>query len=499
MGPEASRQRRLRRHAVEKLRRVAALVSVVSPRYVGPNGDSRNCRVLPRGRGARRRACAGQGADLQGAQDLSAGAASAELRPARLRVLQSRSDDRQVRELDEIFGAEAERDFWLKLDDLAHDVCGLLEMVRPLPTTRAVRRRRLPGGDDHRLARRARGPSPRSAAARTHGPSRSSAPRRGIRSRGRRARVSRSMPALDPPDRQNLQPRARGSEVSLIDLQNELAIERAGVGQFSRLLWIPPAIDRSTTTAAEGGRAPASIRATRGADLLETPLEALRTLVHPPQPTTPAPNDRAAARKEPPSVYLIYDSRDADVIAPWVDFLFKDFEVIQPLFDGDEAEMRELPRGEPANLRRRGRSSTAPRTSAGCGGKLREVQKSVGYGRTKPMPTVGICLIAPRTPEKNEFRTHEAIVIPQWDGCLPILAAFLSRLEPGGRNARVTANRKRCLTRFRACGPSSPTKTISFSVAKEKPTSCCAGCVHSDSCRWSARLGAASHRWSVPG
>ena len=33
----------------------------------------------------------------------------------------------RVRELDEIFGAEAERDFWLKLDDLAHDMCRLLE------------------------------------------------------------------------------------------------------------------------------------------------------------------------------------------------------------------------------------------------------------------------------------------------------------------------------------------------------------------------------------
>src|SRR4029453_18493798 len=27
------------------------------------------------------------------------------------------------------FGPEAEKDFWLKLDDLAHDMCGLLEML----------------------------------------------------------------------------------------------------------------------------------------------------------------------------------------------------------------------------------------------------------------------------------------------------------------------------------------------------------------------------------
>jgi hypothetical protein len=34
-----------------------------------------------------------------------------------------------VRELDEVFGPEAQRDFWIRLDDLAHDICCLLEMV----------------------------------------------------------------------------------------------------------------------------------------------------------------------------------------------------------------------------------------------------------------------------------------------------------------------------------------------------------------------------------
>src|SRR5262249_6115436 len=38
-------------------------------------------------------------------------------------------DTGRCRELDEIFGPEAQRDFWLKLDDLAHDMCGLLELL----------------------------------------------------------------------------------------------------------------------------------------------------------------------------------------------------------------------------------------------------------------------------------------------------------------------------------------------------------------------------------
>ena len=40
---------------------------------------------------------------------------------------QGRSGTGKVRELNEIFGPDAEREFWLKLDDLAHDICRLLE------------------------------------------------------------------------------------------------------------------------------------------------------------------------------------------------------------------------------------------------------------------------------------------------------------------------------------------------------------------------------------
>ena len=51
--------------------------------------------------------------------------------------------------------------------------------------------------------------------------------------------------------------------------------------------------------------------------------------------------------------------------------------------------------------------------------KFRELQKIAGYGRTKPAPVVAVCLLPPKTPEKERFRTHEAIVVPQWDGLSP--------------------------------------------------------------------------------
>ena len=39
-------------------------------------------------------------------------------------------DTASVREFDQAFGPEAQSDFWLALDDLAHDIAGVLEDLR---------------------------------------------------------------------------------------------------------------------------------------------------------------------------------------------------------------------------------------------------------------------------------------------------------------------------------------------------------------------------------
>jgi hypothetical protein len=130
-------------------------------------------------------------------------------------------------------------------------------------------------------------------------------------------------------------------------------------------------------------------------------------------------------------VYLIHDQRDTQAIAPWADFLFTDFEVIGPAFDGDEADARAY---HEENLR----IADGVVIFYGAGSeswlrrKVREVQKSAGYGRTKPEPEIGICLIAPRTPEKERFRTHKGILLPQWDGLAPDpWQPFVARLKGG--------------------------------------------------------------------
>jgi hypothetical protein len=57
------------------------------------------------------------------------------------------------------------------------------------------------------------------------------------------------------------------------------------------------------------------------------------------------------------------------------------------------------------------------------------VKKSVGYGRASP-PVVAVGVIGESTPEKERFRTHEAMLIPQWTGFSPdLLQPFMDRVR----------------------------------------------------------------------
>ena len=99
------------------------------------------------------------------------------------------------------------------------------------------------------------------------------------------------------------------------------------------------------------------------------------------------------------------------------------------MFQGDEEEIREY---HEENLRSCDGALILFGSANECWlrRKLRELQKSRGYGRTKPMPTIAISLLPPKTADKERFRTHEAMVIPQWEGFSPeTLQPLISRMK----------------------------------------------------------------------
>jgi hypothetical protein len=441
---------------VERLKRVAILVSVISPRYLKSEWTIRELNEFCL-------AAANQGrvhvSNKARVFKVLKTPVPLDKTPAELRGVLGYEffnvdpETGKVRELDEIFGPEAQRDFWIKLDDLAHDIVHLLEAMEADESADGV------ASVEPGAASPATQETVFLAQCTADLREQREALKRDLQQQGYEVLPAQPLPhEVDEACafiRENLA-RSRmsihligrnyglvpeGGQTSLPEVQHELATERAAQGRFARLIWIPDGlqvVDERQKNVIDALRLDPRIR--DGADLLETIFEDLRTLMQDwlakaqtPPPAAAAAPATADAATTPPRLYLIADQRDAAALTPWSHALFEDrIEVALPIFDGDEAEIREY---HEENLA----TCDGVLLFYGAGNelwlrrKLRELQKAAGYGRTKPQPLVGICLIGPRTPEKDQFRTHDAMVVPQWDGCaLDLLRPFITRLKAGG-------------------------------------------------------------------
>jgi hypothetical protein len=348
------------------------------------------------------------------------------------------------REFDEQFGPEYQQKFLMKLDDLAQDLRDLLDIVEG-------------GGADEALPDAPAGESIFLAVTTLDLQDERDAIRRDLQQHGYTVLPARTLSPVgteveaevrEDLDRCSMSIHLIGNHyslvpenatTSLVEIQNELAIERGERGGFTRFVWIPPGIEVSDPRQQEViERLRMDPRMGPRADLLEKPLDELRTVIQ-----DALERDRAARAAPPPSptaspavstgvrsVYLIYEQSDTAAVLPWADFLFdQGVDVVHPIFDGDEAAIREC-------------HEESLRTSDGVvifdvaahplwlRRKFSELRKIPGYGRTKPAPVAAVCLLPPKTPAKQQLRSHEAIVISQWDGLAPdTWLPFITRLK----------------------------------------------------------------------
>ena len=459
---------------VDKLKQVALLVTVVSPRYLKSEWTLRELNEFWR-------AAEGQG----GVQVNNKARVFKVLKtpvpldrtPPELRTLigyeffKADAETGKIRELDEVFGPDAHRDFWLKLDDLAHDIVALLEALDD-PERAAAAAVEAAGMADEAAAS---SPLPAGAHAAFQSGAAATAPtkgavylaettsdlrehreaiRRDLQQQGYLVLPDRTIPyvfddatAAVTEDlarcRMSIHPIGRhyglvpeGGTQSMVEIQHELATRRAAQGDFARLIWVPSDLtvgDERQQKVIEGLRMDPRIEG--NADLLETFFEDLRTMMQDwlKKDRTPVITAPLVSEGATPVLYLMADRRDAPLLGPWVDGLFAQrLEILQPAFEGDEAEVREYHEDNLAHC-----DGVVILFGAGnelwVRRKLREIQKAAGYGRTKPQPPVAICLVGSKTPEKERFRTHEATVVPAWDGvALNELAPFVNQLKAGG-------------------------------------------------------------------
>jgi hypothetical protein len=416
---------------VEKLARVAVLITVVSPRYIKSDWALKELKAF---------AEAAQNHGGLRFEDklrifkvlktpVPIDKHPAELQPVLgYEFFKTDLDTGRVRELNEIFGPEAQRDFWLKLDDLAHDICDLLEKLDHAETLLASQ----PASQGIFLAETTSDLYEQRETL-----------RRDLQQHGYSVYPMRPLPSVNADLRiavaealekcqlavmlvgRTYSTVPEGCKDSLLEIQNQLAMQRGKKGKFARLLWIPPGLetaDERQTQFIERLRLDPGMM--EGADLLETFFEDLRTVIQEKLKSPPAQAPVHEAQSPPPrapgvtrhrSLYVIHDQRDSEAVSPWVEHLFGHFEVMQSVFEGDEAEIREY---HDENLRDCDGVLIFYGSTNECWirRKLREVQKAPGYGRTKPAPVVGILMAPPRSAEKERFRTHEAIVLPQFEG-----------------------------------------------------------------------------------
>ena len=181
---------------------------------------------------------------------------------------------------------------------------------------------------------------------------------------------------------------------SVEELQNALAAMCSQKNAaFSRLVWLPPGVhttderQQAFLTALQN-----DLALQVGDDLLQTNLEELKTVIQdklkPPEAQKEAPIDAGSAG--PTRIYLIHDQQDQDAVQPLDDYLFDhECEVLRPLFAGDEGRVSAEHQANlcecDAVLFYYGQVE-----EGWLRGKLRDLRKAPGYGRTTPFMATAI-------------------------------------------------------------------------------------------------------------
>ena len=207
----------------------------------------------------------------------------------------------------------------------------------------------------------------------------------------------------------------RGANQSLVYLQNELATARRENPQFSSLIWMPPGLQAQDERQRQFiDSLEQSPGCHQQVELMQSSLEELKSFIEETLTNRPPPPP-AESPGSPLHIYLICDQEDRPSILPLRDYLLdRGYEAVLPAMTGDEAQIREDHKENlllcDACLIYYGVANDFWLRS-----KLRDLQKSAGYGRSKPMLAKAVYITAPETTDKVNFRTLDAQVIRSMD------------------------------------------------------------------------------------
>lgn len=354
----------------------------------------------------------------------------------------------RAKEFGKYHGAESERAYWSKLDDIAHDITDLITLIETLPEDEMATGEEHSGEVEGKLSERDEGNDQLTVyLAETSYDLKPSYEmiKRELLSHGCRVLPDQQLPLIAPEFTEKLQQMLNecdlsihlvgnhyglvpeGTEKARGVLQNEIAAQQSTSHQnFQRLIWMP--VDLQVEDERQKRFIELiqnDIEAQQGAEVLQTPLTELNFAIHDllnakkqsQEEPPPAPEDKAQVA----TIYLICDQPDLDHIVQMEDFLFEQgFEVIIPVFDGEEANIR-LDHQENLKMCDGVILYYGESNELWVRAKVRELLKIAGYGRPTPLRHKMIYLVATEDPRKKRFRMQGIPIIREEQSFSPTL------------------------------------------------------------------------------
>ena len=204
-----------------------------------------------------------------------------------------------------------------------------------------------------------------------------------------------------------------GSDRSIVDIQNKLAAEvslakKQNKQEFARLIWIAQnlknASDRQKAFIETLKR---DTEAQEGAEILQNPLEDFKNIVR--EELLEAQDRRSVDESGGKSIYLVHDKVDDNEVKPYKEVLEKaGFKVLVPAFEGELLEVRKQ---HIDNLRNfdgaiifKGKVN-----DQWVRMKVLDLLKAPGFGRKKPIKAKA--LLASGNPNLDNFKNQNLTII----------------------------------------------------------------------------------------
>lgn len=317
--------------------------------------------------------------------------------PPRLRELigyemyQIDTDSGEVREYTDYFSTEAERQYWMKMVDLAYDIFDTLVLLR--------------GGEKSEIKNIYKRKTIYLAETGHDLSVQRNIIKRELQRHGYIVLPNQTLPGtaseLEIMVRRDVEDSTlsihligsaygeipEGADRSIVDLQNRFAAEKSqkvGKDQFSRLIWISPTLSNaSERQKAFIDNIKRDVDAQEGAEILQTPLEDFKNIVR--EELMDTHEKKALDETGGKSIYLVHDRIDHQDVKPIIDAIEKSgYKVLIPDFEGELLSVRQKHidnlRNFDAAIIYRGKVN-----EQWVRMKVLDLLKAPGFGRKKPI------------------------------------------------------------------------------------------------------------------